>query len=90
MSKIGVDIFCLAFAKLDDAVEYKARRNTVGNAIAECHKHACKECGDRFVEIGPFDILESRHHHNSDQRSMPVRLQLREQCRQSEPKRWLR
>jgi hypothetical protein len=45
-------------ANLHDAVENKARGNTVRNAITEGHKDSREECGDRLIKIAPVNILK--------------------------------
>ena len=64
--KDGVDLLCLALADLYKDVEDKACRDTVGDAVAKCHEDTCKECGDRFVEVAPINVLEGGHHHDTD------------------------
>ena len=62
----GVDLLDLALADLDKDEEDEACSDTVGNAIAEPHEDACEECGNCLIEVAPIDILEGRHHHNTD------------------------
>ena len=60
-----MDFFNLLFADFGDAIENESSRNTVGNAVAESHKHTCEEGGNGFVEIVPFDLFERGHHHDA-------------------------
>ena len=64
--KNRMHFFCFALADFYDAEEDKARRNTVGNAVAESHKKTCKESGYGLAEVIPINLFERGGHHHAD------------------------
>ena len=56
----------VSYTHLDQAVEDKAGRNTVRNAVAQRHKHAREESWNRLVELRPLDLGKGGEHHNAD------------------------
>ena len=46
-----MNLFCLLLADLYDAVEDKARRDTLGNAVAQSHHKAGEKCRNRLTQI---------------------------------------
>lgn len=62
----GMYFLDLFLAYLCNAVEDKAGCDTVRNAVAERHEHACKEGGNGLGEIAPVYFLERGGHHYTD------------------------